>query len=79
MGKNVRRDKTSGGKNIRWDKMSRGTKRPEGQNVHREKENVRQGKKSPLICGRKLVLMLGKNIRGRKNAWQGKKSPSKLT
>jgi hypothetical protein len=74
-GQNVWRDKTSG------DRTPGGTKRPWGQNVRREKENVRQGKKSsPLISGKKLVLTSGKNVRGRKNAWQGKKSPlSKLT
>jgi hypothetical protein len=50
-GKNIQRDKTSGGKNVWEDKTSGdrttgGTKCLWGQNVHGEKENVRQGKKS---------------------------------
>jgi hypothetical protein len=73
-GQNVRRDKMSG------DRTISGTKRPWGQNVRENKENVRQGKKSPLINGRKLVKMSGNNVCGRKNAWRRKKSPlSKLT
>jgi hypothetical protein len=96
MGKNIWRDKmpgekTSGGtkrpggQNIQRDKMSGdrttiGTKRPGGQNIRGNKDNDRQGKKSPLINGRKLVKTLGNNVCGRKNAWQRRKSPlSKLT
>jgi hypothetical protein len=84
-GQNVLEKKCPGGQNVCSDKKSRGTKRPAEerpaeQNVRGEKENVRQGKKSPLISGRNLVITLGNNVRGRKNAWQGKKSPlSQLT
>ncbi len=65
-----------------WEKTSGGTKRPGkktwgGQNVRGDKTSagkrkVRQGKKSPLISGRKLVITSKNNVRGRKNAWQGK-------
>jgi hypothetical protein len=76
---NVQGKKHPVGQDIQGDKTSGGTKRPvteqlSGQNVHGEKENVRQGKKSPLISGRKFVLTSGNNIRGRKTPGK-EKSP----
>jgi hypothetical protein len=79
-GQNIRKGQNVRRQNEQRDKRSVGTKRPWGQNIRREKENVPQGKKSPLISGRKLVIISGNIVGGRKNVWQGKKSPlSKFT